>query len=244
MSFVDVFSGSDKIVRAPSGPLSPASVCSQCGGSGKVGVFGYVGAGLMTWPCEACTDFPDADGKSGVGGAVADDSAVPGSDAVDQWSIFEHDGFQYATLCREWSTTAQDAGRDRQQEHLALPAGWELAPEDEEKLRVVARHPWGCEALVVATGSQYQTLCKDALVKCGDGSLETDSSGARYRPTQRPFSCPRVLICRRLTEAAVAGGGVEPKRMSSRVIADANDDASRGRCLSDIEMCEPFSAGN
>lgn len=259
--------------------MAAAPRCSRCNGSGRVGMFGYAGAGLVNWPCDACTDssFPAAEAAEAAE-AGGDDGAAevlpardpydmammaPPSDPVDSWSILEHEGFQYATLCREWPTTAQHLGRDRQAEFLSLPAGWELALEDEDAMRVVAKHPWGCEALVVQTGVGYYTLWHwrgDAPSKCGEGYLESDAAG-RFRPTQWSLACPRILIRCLAAKAPVAGSMVgpsgfaaEPRRTSGgpraptlsdvSSLVDINLNASVASSLSDMEMSGSFVASS
>eukprot|EP01062_Namystynia_karyoxenos_P009751 TRINITY_DN13451_c0_g1_i2.p1 TRINITY_DN13451_c0_g1~~TRINITY_DN13451_c0_g1_i2.p1 ORF type:complete len:3365 (+),score=976.18 TRINITY_DN13451_c0_g1_i2:103-10197(+) len=85
--------------------------------------------------------------------------------------------------------------RGAQQEALALPDGWELAP-DLEAIHVVAgRYSWGCAALVLSSGSAYCTRLGEHpgdVVPGGKHWLERDKGGL-LRPAPAAGSA-RVLI--------------------------------------------------
>lgn len=195
-------------------PARGGMVCAKCNGRGKVGFFGALEGRdpVMAWPCDEC--------NGGVVEAAAPSqlfsSYVPRRGSYfDLETGLDHGEFFYQALDGESPDTAHSAGRSRQTEWLPLLEGWELVPEDDCVMREICRHPWGCDALVVATGKQYYT--KSGCKAPGEGYLSEmlkPGGAAFYRPSQWSLGCPRVLVrCPLSTAAAARTSGSTPPEL-------------------------------
>jgi hypothetical protein len=114
--------------------------------------------------------------------------------------------YLFATL-----DSADPAQREKgQQENwLRIPAGWELAPSQEEVVKeVIAKHRWATETVILGNGDAFFTLSHEDGSKAGQPmgkeklSTRCTESKEEYRPNG---ACGRVLV-RRLRPGLLGGG--------------------------------------
>jgi hypothetical protein len=74
--------------------------------------------------------------------------------------------------------------------YLPIPAGWSIAPDDDDSIHVTASFTWGTHLMVLQGGAQYYTSHPDFAsraeeqrdwVCCNDGQTALGQSGSEYR---------------------------------------------------------------
>jgi len=109
----------------------------------------------------------------------------------------EFAGYHYATLD---FTPPSQTYIGTQDTFIAVPPGWDFAPDDPAVVRVViARHYWGTQRVVVSNGNSYNTARWPTAGDFGV-QLKLITEGARYRLGATNY---RILIrCRAASAAA------------------------------------------
>ncbi len=106
-------------------------------------------------------------------------------------------GYSYAAL----DVTVEPRSNDTfcQDSYLSLPAGWRIAPDDTDSIRVAASFPWGTHVMVLEGGAQYYTSHSDwasyagepnVWYCCIDGLTALGQSSSGYRVN----SCARRIL--------------------------------------------------
>ena len=144
-----------------------------------------------------------------------------------------HQGVRYATLD---ATVKESSAVGCQDDFLALPDGWEIAPQDESAIAVTAAWPWGTHLLVYSDGGQRYTNNEDydspggtrTWYCCSDGetALGTSSDGTRYKVN----ACARRILLRALEGTCTEGDDDEPGTPASP--------PSSGSCTSDPDWSD------
>lgn len=140
----------DSVCDGEGSCLSPAS-CFNGGSPSGVG-------GPHCFNIDASTEEQCLESSScapSVAGLPASSSA--GSSRHCENSVV-HQGVRYATLD---ATVKESSAVGCQDDFLALPDGWEIAPQDESAVAVTAGWPWGTHLLVYSDGGQRYTNNED-----------------------------------------------------------------------------------
>jgi hypothetical protein len=72
--------------------------------------------------------------------------------AVQQSNTVVYNGNTYSTLA---DVAVGGTGSSCQNNYLALPSGWSIAPDNVDSQTVIHMYPWNCDVVVVASGNSY-----------------------------------------------------------------------------------------
>jgi cytochrome b involved in lipid metabolism len=174
------------------------------------------GGGIQGWNGSSCWTPEMQWGRSGanstgvnVGGNVVRCTNLEGGGGVNLNNMVSYNGYYYATLDDAPADAAYGAWIDTCQNssYLAVPAGWELAPEDASVVsNVIAQHVWSTHCILFSNGVSYGVSTYNNGGACGcSGSQCIATSGNTYQVT----SCSRRILIRRPIAVALPAGCVK-----------------------------------